>query len=146
MYGLLLPNKCDSPAAKKKNPHPSKSHDSHKTTGDVTTITSDPGATATVEFRHRDHLSPAEVSSSKREGESSEVMTVRVSDLVRQFDDTDGSDQVRVRRRKGREGGREGGGDGGGGREEGGREGGREGGGREGDRGERGGREEGGSW
>ena len=96
VYGLLLPNKCDSPAAKKRKPHRSMSHESHKTAGDIITVTSDPGATATVELRHHDHSSPTEVSSSKRE--SSEVVGVesgRVSDLVRQFDDTDIPDEVR---------------------------------------------------
>ena len=43
MYGLLLPNQCDSPTAKRKKPHPSKSRDDHMTTSDVTTINPDPG-------------------------------------------------------------------------------------------------------
>ena len=47
MYGLLLPsNQCNSPATKRKKSHPT-SHDSHMTNDDITTITSDPGATGT---------------------------------------------------------------------------------------------------
>ena len=75
MYGLLLPNQCESPAAKRKKPHPPKSHDSHKTTDDITAIPSDPGSTpgeATgVQLRHhhhRDHLSSETVGVTRREG------------------------------------------------------------------------------
>ena len=75
MYGLLLPNQCDSPAAtKRKKPHTPKSHESHVTTDDIT-ATSDPsmagGETTVVQLRHSDHLSPPG-QSSRREGRRGE--------------------------------------------------------------------------
>ena len=74
MYGLLLPKQCNSPAAKKKKPHPPKSCDDHVTTDDITTMTSDPIArgrneTGVVQLRRQNYLSPDKGGVSQREGE-----------------------------------------------------------------------------
>ena len=61
MYGLLLPSKSDSnsPAAKKKKPHPQISRDAHVTNDDITTMTSEPSSSGNaIQVQLRERKSP----------------------------------------------------------------------------------------